>query len=166
MCNIGTLRFIAAVFVGALVVNEISAVDAIAQTSPQRGVAQPRERTAYFRADARTSKVPKVALTKREESLCKVIVGDELPDISLPKIGGGETGKLSELLGKSATVVVFWKSDRRMALEELADLELDVIEPFEKDGVTVVGVAVNESDTSAAEALNQSGRKIHQLARS
>jgi peroxiredoxin len=86
-----------------------------------------------------------------------------MPAISLTQIGGGDAAKLSELLGKSATVVVFWKGDRRMALEELADLGPDVIEPFEKDGVTVVGIAVNESDTSAPEALAKAGAKFTNL---
>jgi peroxiredoxin len=146
-----------------LVINESPAAGALAQTSLKREAARPRERTAYFRADGPTPKVPKVALTKREDGLCKVKVGDDMPAISLPQIGGSDSAKLSELLGKSATVVVFWKSDRRMALEELADLGTDVVEPYAKDGVTVVGIAVNESETSAPEALTKAGAKFTNL---
>ena len=85
-----------------------------------------------------------------------------MPEISLPQIGGG-TAQLADLMGKTATVVVFWKGDRRMALEELADLGPDVIEPFGKDGVAVVGIAVNESAESAQEALTKAGAKFTNL---
>jgi peroxiredoxin len=85
-----------------------------------------------------------------------------MPEISLPQIGGG-TAQLAELMGKTATVVVFWKGDRRMALEELADLGPDVVEPFGKDGVAVAGIAVNESAESAQEALAKAEAKFTNL---
>lgn len=86
-----------------------------------------------------------------------------MPAIELPKVGDSGKAKLAGLLGKKATVVVFWKGDRRMANEELADIAADVIEPFGKSGVEVVGVAVNESAASAPEALTKAGAKFTNL---
>ena len=106
---------------------------------------------------------PERALSKREEALCKVKVGDTMPDDFDFRKSAAAPPKLADLLGKKATVVVFWKGDRRMALEELADLGPDVIEPFGKDGVAVVGIAVNESAESAQEALTKAGAKFTNL---
>lgn len=103
-------------------------------------------------ASSEPAEMPSVVLTKRHESLSRVKVGDTMPEIELPKVGNGAT-KLSDLYGKGATVVVFWKSDRRMAKEELADLGPDIVEKFGKRGVAVVGVAVEESPAGAESAL-------------
>ena len=48
---------------------------------------------------------------------------------------------------------MFWKSDRRMAREELADLGPDVVEPFGKSGVEVIGIAVRETSETAPATL-------------
>ena len=86
------------------------------------GECRPKQHTSFYRADSGPAKMPKVQFTKREQSLCKVKVGDAMPAIELPKVDGGERAKLASLLGKKATVVVFWKGDRRMTNELLADL--------------------------------------------
>jgi peroxiredoxin len=113
-----------------------------------------QQRTAFFRADASAAaKIPPVLLSKAHEKLCQVKVGDMLPTIELPQLGGGNK-KLAALFGQKATVVVFWKGDRRMSQLELADLGPDVIEPFAKQGVAVVGVAVGESAATARALLD------------
>lgn len=61
---------------------------------------------------AEPATVPPVELSKEHQDLCRVKVGDSLPEVELPKIGGGNA-KLSALYGKGATVVVFWKSTLR-----------------------------------------------------
>ncbi len=137
--------------------NDVPAPPAAADES------SPQEHTAFFRAETSPAKMPKVAFTKREEGLCKVNVGNPMPAIALPQVGGSGTAKLADLLGKKATVVVYWKGDRRMSHEELADLGPDVIEPFGKDGVAVVGIAVNETAASAAEVLTKAGAKFTNL---
>jgi len=91
----------------------------------------------------------------REDGLCKVKVGAELPAIELPKADGSGNTKLGDLFGKKATVVVFWKGDRRMAREQLADIGPDVIEPFSKEGVNVIGIAVQESPDTAQQTLTK-----------
>jgi peroxiredoxin len=119
--------------------------------------------TSFYRADSGPAKMPKVQFTKREQLLCKVYVSDVMPAIELPKVDGGGNAKLASLLGKQATVVVFWKGDRRMTNELLADIAADVIEPFGKAGVEVVGVAVNESAAGAQEALSKAGATFTNL---
>lgn len=114
----------------------------------------PQTHTSFYRVDKNTPKIPVVMMSKGDEAMCKVKVGDAMPAISLPKLGGGEA-KLSELAGKAATVVVFWKSDRRMAVQQLADMGPEVVEPFGKSGVAVVGIAVKESEAGAKVALDK-----------
>lgn len=109
------------------------------------------------------AKIPGVLLSMRELGLCKVRVGDKLPAIELPKADGGGNANLGDLFGKRATVVVFWKGDRRMAREQLADLGPDVIEPFGKEGVSVVGVAVQESPETTNQALSAAKAKFTNL---
>jgi peroxiredoxin len=108
-------------------------------------------------SNATPAKIPTVALSKAHEALCKVKVGDSMPDITGPQIGGGSPTKLSSFYGDKATVVVFWKGDRRMAREQLADLGPEVIEPFSKSGVSVVGIAVNTSEADAQAVLKETG---------
>src|SRR5688500_10346689 len=90
----------------------------------------PQYRTAFYRADAnQLAAIPPVVLSKGHAALCRVQVGDMMPEIQLEQVGGGER-KLADLLGKKATVVVFWKADRHMAQQELADLGPDVLEAY------------------------------------
>jgi len=129
-------------------------------TAPLKAIG--RVHTVAFRADTTTSKLPKVALTRQEQDQCKVKVGDSMPGIELPS-EAGKTTKLADLYGKAATVVVFWKGDRRMTREQLADIGPDVVEPFGKAGVAVVGVAVQESAGGTREALTKAGAKFDNL---
>jgi len=107
---------------------------------------------------ARKKAAPRIAavlLSKQEERLCKVRVGDQMPAISLPQLGGGKK-KLADLFGRKATVVVFWKTDRRMTHQQLVDVTPDITKPYGKD-VSVVGIAVKESDASAEAVLKKAG---------
>jgi peroxiredoxin len=102
-------------------------------------------------------KIAPVLLSKQDESYCRARVGGQMPDISLPQLGGKGEMKLAGKYGKKATVVVFWKTDRRMSVQELADMNADVIKHYGPTNVAVVGVAVKESDASAQAALKKSG---------
>jgi peroxiredoxin len=113
-------------------------------------------------AAAEPAAVPPVELSKEHQDLCRVKVGDSLPEVELPKIGGGNA-RLSSLYGKGATVVVFWKGDRQMALDELADLGPDVVEKFGPKGVEVVGVAVSEPESDANAAIQKAAASFPQL---
>lgn len=99
------------------------------------------------------AKVPEVSLSQGHAALCKVKVGDTMPAIELAKVEDDAKASLSSLLGKKATVVVFWSPDRRMAREQLADMGPEVIEPFGKLGVEVVGIATETPAADATAAL-------------
>lgn len=118
-------------------------------------------RRVSFAAEAIVD-VPEVLLTAQHEALCHVKVGNQMPAIELPKVGGGQA-KLADLYGDAATVVVFWKGDRRMALDELADLGPDVVEPYGSRGVSVVGIAVEESMSDARAVLSKAGADFTNL---
>jgi peroxiredoxin len=127
------------------------------------GGMQPQARAVLFRNDAaQPAAIPPVALSKSEEKLCRVKVGDTMPAIELDQIGGGRTS-LAELAGETATVVVFWKSDRRMARQQLADMKPDVLEPFGEVGIAVIGIAVGESAESAQGTLERAGASFPNL---
>jgi peroxiredoxin len=106
--------------------------------------------------------VPPVLLSRQHQALCRIGVGDVMPPIELVQLGGRRT-KLASLYGRTATVVVFWKADRRMSLAELADLGPDVVEPFGSRGVAVVGIAVGESARDAQAALRKAGATFPNL---
>ena len=105
---------------------------------------------------AAAATIPPVHLSEGHAELCRVKVGDTMPAITLPRLGG-EAARLVDFYGSRATVVVFWKSDRRMSRTQLADLGPDVVEPFGQQGVSVVTIAVQESADRAQEVLEQTG---------
>jgi peroxiredoxin len=123
----------------------------------------PQVHTAFYRADAKPTSMPHVLMSKADEAACKVKVGDAMPAIELPKLGGSDKAKLADLLGKKATVVVFWKGDRRMSQQQLADVGADVVKPFGKQGIAVVGVAVDESAEDAEATFKKSGATFPNL---
>jgi peroxiredoxin len=137
-----------------------------AADDPQPAAEAPRPHTAFYHSAGEKAgepaTIPPVLLTDAHKSLCLVGVGDPLPEMELQQLGGRRS-KLADLYGKKATVVVFWKSDRRMTLTELADLGPDVVEPFQGEGVAVVGVAVGESANQARSIVRQTGAKFPNL---
>jgi peroxiredoxin len=103
-----------------------------------------------------------VLVTNRHAKLCKVYTGDQMPDISLPRIGGGTT-RLSDLYGRGATVVMFWKGDRFMALEALRDLGPDVVQAYGARDVNLVGIAVDQDAATARDVLEKAAANFPQL---
>jgi peroxiredoxin len=128
-----------------------------------RESARPKTRTAFYRANAKSTTIPKVLMSKADVAVCKVKVGDIMPTIELPKPDGTTKTKLSDLYGKNATVVIFWKGDRRMSQQQLADIGADIVEPFRNVGVAVVGVAVDKSNKDAEAAIKKSGATFPNL---
>jgi peroxiredoxin len=84
--------------------------------------------------------IPPVLLTVGQRTLTRLRVGDRLPPIELPRLGGATT-KLASLAGKRATIVLFWTRDRWMARTALADLSA-VAAADGGGAVSIVGVAV------------------------
>lgn len=120
------------------------------------------EEVAAGDESAAPATVPPVELSKVHAALCRVKVGDTLPDVELPQASGGNA-KLSSLYGKAATVVVFWKGDRQMALDELADLGPDIVQKFGSRGVKVIGVAVDQPAADSQAAVQQTAANFPQL---
>jgi peroxiredoxin len=139
------------------------AMCATAQAAPPKKADPPREHTAYYGSDSTPAKVPAVRLSMREDAMCKLKVGQPMPAISLPTPSGSGKSKLADMLGKKATVVVFWKGSNRMTTEELSDLGPDVLDRYGKNGVEVIGIAVEEKPSDAKEALNKVGAKFTNL---
>jgi peroxiredoxin len=106
--------------------------------------------------------IPPVQMSKQHEALNSVKVGDKLPAISLNRLGDRPT-RLGELFGRTATVVAFWRADRRASRTLLADLGPDVIEPFRQRGVAVVGVAVQTSEGDARATLEKAAAQMPTL---
>lgn len=106
--------------------------------------------------------VPPVLLSAGHAALSRIKVGDMLPTIELPKLGGGNAN-LESLAGSKATVVLFWTKDVWMSRMALGDLQRDVAAHYPAGEVGVVGVAVGASDDVMAKALELSGSKFPQL---
>ncbi len=94
--------------------------------------------------------LPKVALSEQHRAMCKVGVGDQLPELVL-KTPNGDDQELAALLGKKASVVVFYKSDGWMTRTLLADLGPDVTGKFGKSGVAAVAIAIGKQPKLAKE---------------
>ena len=79
-------------------------------------------------------------LSKHHAEMCKVKVGDAMPELRLPDISGKEAD-LAALKGEKATVVLFWSPGQLASLEALSDLGYDVATPYAGQGVKVVAIA-------------------------
>ncbi|MEM9187205.1 MAG: hypothetical protein AAGB00_11990 [Planctomycetota bacterium] len=106
-------------------------------------------------ASAALGETPKVALSEAHRSQCRVRVGDTLPDLPL-KTPNGDAQPLAPLLGKRATVVVFYQSAAAskgwMTRTLLADLGPDVADRFGDQGVATAAISVGGPPTSTTGA--------------
>lgn len=100
------------------------------------------------------AKIAKVLLTDAEKKICKVNVGDKIPNITLPSLDGQST-ELKSLLGKKLTVITFWNPADEYSTWELSDLTGDVLKPFESLGVKVVSICSGAADYAIDAAAAQ-----------
>jgi peroxiredoxin len=152
-----------AIFVGCLTGLKTSAAAKPSAETADARPEGPNARTSFYRANSKPAGMPRVLLSKADEAVCKVKVGDAMPDISLPKLGGNTPEKLADLSGKKATVVVFWKGDRRMSQQQLADIGVDIVKPFGNQGIAIVGVAIDESAKDAQAILKKANATFPNL---
>ena len=116
-----------------------------------------------FAQDApETGKFPPVLLSAEHAKLCRVGVGDVMPPIKLPQLGGKATA-LSSLQGQRATVVLFWKPDRWMSQAALSDLAVLLGGKNLPAGVAVVGIAVGQPADAVQAEVNKAGAAFPQL---
>lgn len=108
------------------------------------------------------SRLPAVHLSVGHRALCRVTVGDKMPDLALHDFDGRET-HLSKHYGEKLTVVVFWAGKHSMARAQIADMGPDIMRPFLDRGVAVVGVVVGDSPKVAKRLLADSKAKFPNL---
>lgn len=106
--------------------------------------------------------MPQVFLSEGHAQLCRVQVGDAFPDLELPDLESQQQ-KLSQLMGKKLTVVVFWNGSQPMALEELADMGPRIMKRFSGDDVAVVGINTGDDPQLALELAGQAGARFVNL---
>jgi peroxiredoxin len=112
------------------------------------------QETAGPEAERFEEQIPQVVLSERHAELCNIQVGDAMPAIQLPDLDGNQR-ELASLYGEKLTVVFFWKGDRALARSALADLGPDVTVPYAGRGVTVVGIAVEDTSEAAQQHVAQ-----------
>jgi len=133
------------------------------EPAPQPALEATKPRTAAKPVIASYSaNVPAVLMSASECAGCAVTVGDQMPAIQLPKVGGGEAN-LASLAGKRATVVLFWGADRWMSRDALADLQREFAASAAGEGVAFIGVAVGLKPEAATAELEKSSAQFAQL---
>lgn len=115
-------------------------------------------------ADATPTQPPEVFLSAQHAALCKVQVGENLPEFALPSATQptDDPVPLADQLGSKATIVAFWKGERAMGKSMLRDLALDIAANYQADAaegatpeVAIIAVAV---ETEPGEALALTGK--------
>lgn len=152
--------------VGAPLFASTALAQARARGPAEKAAPAPAPRVANYRPLGPTATtpavIPPVQMSKEHEALCNVKVGDTMPEITLSRLGDRQT-RLGELFGRRATVVAFWRADRRASRTLLADLGPDVIEPFKQRGVAVIGVAVQQTESAARPAVEKAAASFPNL---
>ncbi len=105
---------------------------------------------------------PKVVLSSGHQALCVVGVGDTMPPLTLPDIGG-LSQPLTDLLGPKLTVVLFWRLDRPYAREQFERLEREVVGPFAGFGVNTVAINTGDPPAAVQAAGQQAGATFPSL---
>lgn len=108
-----------------------------------------------------SANVPPVMLASEHASICKVGVGEQFPQLELPKIGGGNA-KLADLKGPKATVVLFWTPDRWMAEGALADIAKEAA-TYGGKGTAFVGVVEGAPSDAGQKLIDAAGASLTQL---
>ncbi len=96
--------------------------------------------------------IPDVVMDESLRATMVACVGDLMPEGELADLGG-QIHSVRNLLGKKATVVVFWNSKSLYGLQELQDLDKEVVEPYGAKGVAVVAINVGDPPDAARQAL-------------
>ena len=82
-------------------------------------------------------------MSQGHAATCLVTVGDAMPQIELPDLGG-TARQLADLRGPNLTVVVLWSSQYAFAREQYQQLIREVVEPWGSLGVRVVAISVGD----------------------
>ena len=114
-----------------------------------------------------SSAIPKVALSSALRAACIVNVGDTMPEAELPD-PTGKTHSLESLYIPKLTIVCFWTigaahRSQLVAAAVLQDLMKEVVEPFGKKGVQVVGINVGDPAAAVQKEVGQTGATFPNL---
>ena len=99
--------------------------------------------------------MPSVHLSEGHKALCRVKVGDQLPELTLEASDGDRTS-LVDHYGETLTVVFFWTADRYQARDQLRDMDPEILRPFSNRGVRVVGIVVGDPTPETKRWLSDS----------
>jgi peroxiredoxin len=86
---------------------------------------------------------PIVAMSQAHADMCRVKVGEPMPELTLPDLQG-EMHTLSEYHGQTLTVVVVWSRRQALGRDQFRRLGREIWEPFREAGVNVI--AINTGD--------------------
>jgi len=98
--------------------------------------------------------MPKVLLNAQLQAASLVKVDDPMPEGELPDLEG-KKHSIGSLLGEKLTVVLFWASENPYSAPALADLQPDVLAPYGKKGVRVIGISHKDSAEDARKAAQE-----------
>jgi peroxiredoxin len=135
-----------------------NAAAAVPEKTSEAAIQEPAEDDSEVPAPT----IPLVYLTTEHAALCRVRVGDRLPDIKLNRVSGGSVD-LKSLRGEQGTVVLFWHPDLWMAHTALGDLQREVVDSWPEKQVSVVGLAVKTSPADVRRETEATGAKFSQL---
>ena len=107
------------------------------------------------------TEMPQVLLTEADKATCLLKIGDTMPDVKLPDLGD-RTLPVGELMGKELTVILFWtvgdtKFKALAAMAALEDLERDVFQRYQEQGVGVLAINENDQSEVVSEHLKDGG---------
>jgi peroxiredoxin len=111
--------------------------------------------------DQATLRIPPVLLTTDHRKRCRVHIGDSLPPIELPLLGGNPT-KLATLQGKQATVILFWHPHHWMTQDALNDIS-GLTKQWANQRVKLVGIASGQPAGKVQTQLTAVGAEFPQL---
>jgi peroxiredoxin len=108
--------------------------------------------------------IPKVALSEELRATCLVKVGDVFPEGQLTDLSG-KTQSLAEFYGKRLTVIFFWSIGKTEYTREtmdvaLRDLQLDVLNRRQAEGLNVIGVNVGDPADDVKVQIEKMGVKF------
>jgi peroxiredoxin len=105
--------------------------------------------------------IPKVVLSDALRTSCVIKVGDTMPEAELPD-PAGKTHALESLYGQKLTVVSIWTNgatprSHTVARASLHDLMKDIVQPFGKKGVKVIGINIGDANEAVQQQVTQAG---------
>jgi peroxiredoxin len=99
---------------------------------------------------------PVVRMSDAHAKTCLVNIGDAFPEMSLLDVQG-QPRTLSEFYGPKLTLVVFWSARQRLAREQFARLEREVVQQHGGRGVKVVAINVGGRQEETQKLTKKSG---------